>query len=278
MAGANYILHQAAAAAASDPPTLALATASLEVECAFSFGHRDAAAAAAVAEGEGGVGQSKPLFRLKQQSLQKPLAFPQQLRVVGVDVITCAMHAKYAELHQQQRYVFLLHRADNSPADTTPSPRSSQPPPPPASTPGAQNSSSNSTAGAADPDSAPADGGEDGEPPAQAADGPPADAAVLCALPGAEVGPCRASIPRWSYDAGQGNDNRFDSQQLCMATCAAAMAAVEPPPSMFAPVPWETRQMPDAWVVEDAMQRAPAPQPPNSAGAMAWKAALALRH
>jgi hypothetical protein len=102
--GAKYILHEAAAAAASDPPALTLATATLQVECAFSISSPNPAAAAAAA-------QHSAVFKLKRQPHQQPEGLRQQLQVLGVDVITCAMHAKYPEAHQQQRYVFLLHRA-----------------------------------------------------------------------------------------------------------------------------------------------------------------------
>jgi hypothetical protein len=52
----------------------------------------------------------------------------------------------------------------------------------------------------------------------------------ICQLP-IEVGPCRAAIPRWAYDADagecvqfiyggcQGNANNFPTQQDCEATC-----------------------------------------------------------
>jgi hypothetical protein len=105
-AGDKYFLHQAAAAAASDPPSLASATATLQVDCGFSLsGDRTTPTAAAAAQ----TIPSGRFSKLMQQVQQQPQGLQQQLQVVGVDVITCAMHAKYPELHQQQRYMFLLH-------------------------------------------------------------------------------------------------------------------------------------------------------------------------
>jgi hypothetical protein len=108
-AGAKYILHEAAAAAASDPPALALATATLQVECAFSINSPTLTTPGAAAS-------QQAALKLKRQPQQQPQALRQQLQVLGVDVITCAIHAKYPEAHQQQRYVFLLHRADQKAA------------------------------------------------------------------------------------------------------------------------------------------------------------------
>lgn len=54
--------------------------------------------------------------------------------------------------------------------------------------------------------------------------------AAVCTLE-AETGPCRASMPRWHFDMGQGkcarfiyggcagNRNNFDSEEYCMAVC-----------------------------------------------------------
>jgi hypothetical protein len=122
-AGAKYILHEAAAAAASDPPALTMATATLEVECAFSI-HKptpSAAAATAAAAASAAAQQAaasklrmQPQPQQQQQQQQQGLqqqGLQQQLHVLGVDVLTCAMHAKYPEAHQQQRYVFLLHQS-----------------------------------------------------------------------------------------------------------------------------------------------------------------------
>jgi hypothetical protein len=114
-AGQQYILHQAAAAAASDPPALALATATLEVDCAFYIGSNSPTSAASAAGGLH-VDASSRMSKLMQQPQQGLHGLQQQLQVVGVDVITCAMHAKYPEQHQQQRYVFLLHRPKKLPA------------------------------------------------------------------------------------------------------------------------------------------------------------------
>ncbi|KAJ8266612.1 hypothetical protein GJAV_G00132480 [Gymnothorax javanicus] len=56
------------------------------------------------------------------------------------------------------------------------------------------------------------------------------DVAAVCTL-AAETGPCRASMPRWHFDASQrrcvrfiyggcaGNRNNFDSEEYCMAVC-----------------------------------------------------------
>ncbi|WIA39333.1 hypothetical protein OEZ86_005445 [Tetradesmus obliquus] len=166
------------------------------------------------------------------------------------------------------------------PSPNTPTTRSQTPTPPPAT------SNSNSSNNSADD--------ETDEPAVTAADGPQgaaaaaaADAAVvLCSLPPAEVGPCRASIPRWSYDAAtgncrrflwggcQGNDNSFESQQLCSATCTEIMASrnnrsglqAVPPLAGITPVPWSTEKMPDAWIVDGTARQAPPPQPSSAAG------------
>lgn len=59
---------------------------------------------------------------------------------------------------------------------------------------------------------------------------PPFFLAEVCTLE-PETGPCRASIPRWHFDADQkkcirfiyggcaGNRNNFDSEDYCMAVC-----------------------------------------------------------
>jgi hypothetical protein len=77
---------------------------------------------------------------------------------------------------------------------------------------------------------------------------------LLCAL----AGTCR----RFNWGGCQGNNNNFASQELCMYTCAAAMA----PPPTFPPVPLQTQQMPDAWIVNGASQQAPAPQASSAGG------------
>jgi hypothetical protein len=87
-----------------------LATATLQVECAYSIDSPTLATAGAAASRHAAV------LKLRRQPKQQPQDLRQQLQVLGVDVITCAMHAKYPEAHQQQRYVFLLHCADQKAA------------------------------------------------------------------------------------------------------------------------------------------------------------------
>jgi hypothetical protein len=90
------------------------------------------------------------------------------------------------------------------------------------------------------------------------------------------TGTCR----RFSWGGCQGNDNNFASEQRCMTTCAAAMADVaarsnsrtglqaSPPASNWAPAPWNTEQMPDAWIVDGtAKQGAPAGAAPQASSA-----------
>jgi hypothetical protein len=82
------------------------------------------------------------------------------------------------------------------------------------------------------------------------------------------AGNCR----RFIWGGCQGNDNNFASQQLCTSTCAAVMATRNSrtglqasPAAAWAPVPWNTQQVPDAWIVDGTAKQAPAPQASSAA-------------
>lgn len=101
-----------------------------------------------------------------------------------------------------------------------------------------------------------------------AGDAAPPPNASACALP-AEVGLCRAAIPRWAYDAAAGacvsftyggcggNANNFASREACEAVCAATAPAPSMPAAGIA-----LTMLPDSRIAAGAgSSQAPAAAP-----------------